>query len=327
MTTPIHPDAIRAFRERKRWTQEKLAKAAKVSLPTIKRIEGKKDGMYAANTKKAEAIGNALGVTLADLAAAPSPEIDRDERLRKQGYRPLRTMIDAETALAFNMVQHIYGIPIPSQVVMAPLFAALLAEGSLAWRRERVAEIEEAASRLMSLGGGHFSFANAAYRSLNGAAEEQDSISMQDLFGEHIGSDAFDFGYKPSQNNPFADFLNHFARQVGAKTISFERGSGWKTSEGMPEYRIGAELISDLTGDDPDAEYALLRGHVRLKDIPADLLGDEHVADRITWIVGRIPEELERRRVEHAEFLALLDDLDVPTATGASDEREENGDA
>ncbi len=42
----------------------------------------------------------------------------------------------------------------------------------------------------------------------------------------------------------------------------------------MPGYRIGAELISDLTGDDPDAGYALLRGYVRLKDIPTDLRGD-----------------------------------------------------
>jgi hypothetical protein len=96
----------------------------------------------------------------------------------------------------------------------------------------------------------------------------------------------------------------------------------------MPGYRIGAELISDLTGDDPDAEYALLRGYVRLKDIPTDLHGDQHQADRITWIVGRIPgEELEKRRAERAELLALLGDQDVSPAVGASDEREENGDA
>ncbi|PJN92957.1 hypothetical protein CNY89_25010 [Amaricoccus sp. HAR-UPW-R2A-40] len=56
------------------------------------------------------------------------------------------------------------------------------------------------------------------------------------------------------------------------RLFRFERGIGWKTSEGMPEYRIGADLIAQLTGGDPDAEYALLRGHVRLREIPVDLL-------------------------------------------------------
>lgn len=332
MTTAIHPGALRHSRDRKRWTQEQLAEATKgknkVSLPTIKRIESTKDGTYTANDRVAEGLAKALGVTLDELSKSPTDEAEREASLRQFGYRPLRTMLDAETAMAFNMVQHIYGIPIHSQIVMAPLFATLLAEGSLAWRRERVAEIEDAADRLMDLGGGHFSFANAAYRSLDGAAEERDSIVKRDLFGEHVGSDAFDLGFDPSQNNPFADFLDHFAKQVEAKTVSFERGIGWKTSEGMPEYRIGADLIDQLTGGDPDAEYALLRGHVRLREIPADLLADENAAERIAWIVGRIPEEeLAKRRTERDELKSLLDNLDVPGSEETSDEAKENDDA
>jgi transcriptional regulator with XRE-family HTH domain len=332
MTTAIHPDALKYFRDRKRWTQEQLAEATKgknkVSLPTIKRIESTKDGTYPANDRVAEGLARALGVTLDELSKPPTDEAEREASLRQFGYRPLRMMLDAETVMAFNMVQHIYGIPIHSQIVMAPLFAALLAEGSLAWRRGRVAEIEDAAERLMVLGGGHFSFAHAAYRSIEGAAKERDSIGKRDLFGEHVGPDAFDLGFDPSQNNPFADFLDHFAKQVEAKTVSFERGAGWKTSEGMPEYRIGADLISELTGDDPDAEYALLRGHVRLKDIPDHLLGDEKEADRIAWIVGRIPEdELAKRQRERAELMSLLGDLDLMNSAETSNEAEEDDNA
>jgi len=332
MTTAIHPDALRHSRDRKRWTQEQLAEATKgknkVSLPTIKRIESTKDGTYPANDRVAEGLAKALGVTVDDLSKPPTDEAEREASLRQFGYRPLRTMLDAETAMAFHMVQHIYGIPIHSQIVMAPLFAALLAEGSLAWRRERVAEIEDAAERLMDLGGGHFSFAHSAYRSIDGAGEERDSIGKRDLFGEQVGSDTFDLGFDPSQNNPFADFLDHFAKQVEAKTVSFEQGDGWKTSEGMPEYRIGADVIRELTGDDPDAEYALLRGHVKLKEIPADLLGDEHEADRIAWIVGRIPdEELEKRKKEREELLSLLGDLELPSGAETTDEAKENDDA
>ena len=279
MTTSIHPEALKAFRARKHWTQEQLADATKgqkkVSLPTIKRIESTKESTYPANDRVAEALAKALGVGIEDFSKAPSEEEDREATLRKSGYRPLRTMLDAETSLAYYMVQHIYGVPIRSQIEMAPLFTALLAEASLAWRRERVAEIEAAADRLMDLGDGHFSFANAAYRSLDGAADERKSIERRDLFGEHVGPDAFDLGYDPSQNNPFSDFLEHLAKKTEAKTISFDTDFGWKTSDGLPAYRIGADIIEHLTGGDPDAEYAILRGHVRLKDIPKDLLGDE----------------------------------------------------
>lgn len=324
MATSIHAHSLKTYRARKHWTQEKLAEATKgpnkVSLPTIKRIESAKDGTYLANDRVAEALAKALGVKIEDLSQPPPQEEDQEASLRKFGYRPLRTMLDAETALAFNMVQHIYGIPIRSQIEMAPLFTALLAEASLSWRRERVAEIEEAAERLMDLGGGHFSFAHAAYRALDGAAAERESIEKPDLFGEHVGDDAFDLGYDPSQNNPFADFLEHLAKKIEAKTISFDKDFGWKTSEGLPKYRIGAEIISQLTGDDPDAEYALLRGHARLKDIPADLLSDEKKSDRIAWMIARIPEE---EKAERDELSALLGDLDIARPTQSPDVTED----
>jgi transcriptional regulator with XRE-family HTH domain len=322
MTTPIHPGALRAFRERKHWTQEQLAEATKgkdkVSLPTIKRIEGKKDGTYAANGRTAEALAKALGVSLANLAAAPAPETDREEVLRKFGYRPLRTMVDAETALAFNMVQHLFGIPIKSQIEMAPLFMALLAEGSLAWRRKRVAEIEEAASHLHSLGGGHLSFAFSAYRAQDGAAAERQSIEKLDLFGEHVSDDTFDLGFDPSKNNPFADYLEDFARDVAATTVTFDNSLGWKTSEGLPNYRIGVELIEQITGEDPDAEYALLRGHAKLKDIPEDLIGDDKRDERVAWMISRIPEqEFAARKAEFELLKGLdLDDSLAPPSSG-----------
>lgn len=331
MTTKIHPAALKHYRDKNRWTQEQLAEATKgknrVSLPTIKRIESTKSAFYRAEDRTAEGLAKALGVTADALSKPPTNEAEREASLKKFGYRPLRAMLDAETALAFNMVQHIYGIPVHSQIVMAPLFAALLAEGSLAWRRERVAEIEEAAARLMALGGGHFAFAYSAGGAAEGAYHERKCIQNRDLFGKEVADDVYDLGYDPSQNNPFADFIKHFAAQVGARTISFDRDSGWKTSEGMPEYRIGAEVISDLTGDDPDAEYALLRGHVKLKDIPANLLGDEHAGERIAWIVSRIPaEELAKRKTEMAELLALVGDLDFAAVTDSSEKGEDGDD-
>ena len=327
MATPIRPDALKAYRARKHWTQEQLADATlgpnRVSLPTIKRIEGAKEGTYPANDRVANALAKALGISIEDLSRVPSEAGDREDSLRKFGYRPLRTMVDAETALAFNMVQHIYGIPIRSQIEMAPLFATLLAEGSLAWRRKRVEAIEEASAKLQEMGGGHCSFVYAAWRVDEGTVEERELIAKRDLFGVQASEQAFDCGYDRSANNPFADYLEKFASEGQAQTITFDRDFGWRTSEGLPKYRIGADIIERLTGGDPGAEYALLRGHVRLKDIPDELLGDDKEAERIAWMIACIPEEeLAARKAEHDELVALLDPIDTGENAPPRDELE-----
>jgi transcriptional regulator with XRE-family HTH domain len=332
MTILIHPAALRAHRNRKRWTQEQLADATKgpdkVSLPTIKRIENSKNGSYQANGRVAKALTKALGVNEEELSRPPSEAEDREALLKEHGYRPLRTILDAETALAFKMVHHIYGIPTQSQIQMAPLFTALLAEASLAWRREQVTQIEEASERLRGFAIGHSSYANAANRSLVGAEGERQSIEKSDIFGEHVGNEAFDFGFDPSRNNPFADFLEHLAKKVEAKTISFDKSLGWKTSEGLPEYRIGEEIIERLTDGDPDAEYALLRGHVRLKDIPHEFLDAEKKAERIAWMIATIPEEeMKRRKAERDELSPLVPDLDLSNLTQPTNEKEGNNHA
>ena len=77
------------------------------------------------------------------------------------GYRVLNELVRAENALSFDMVEHLYGVPADRQIVVAPLLFALAAEGSLAWRKEKVAAIDEAVEKLATLAGsaGHLSFA------------------------------------------------------------------------------------------------------------------------------------------------------------------------
>ena len=325
MTILIHPEALKAYRKNKHWTQEQLAEATKgrdrVSLPTIKRIESTKEDSYSANDRVAKTLSKALGVTTDELSQSPSEDKNFEASLRDIGYQPLRTMIDPETSLAFDMVSDIYGVSKRSQIEMAPLFMALLAEASLAWRRERVDEIEEAANRLWNLGGGHFSFAYSAYRSVDGAHAERENIAKRDLFGENVGNDVYDLGFDPSENNPFADFLEHLAQKIEANTISFDKTLGWKTCEGLPNYRIGADIISQLTGDDSDAEYALLRRHVRLEEVPDELRDEEKKAERVAWMTARIPEkEISKIRANRQKFSALFANLDLTGSKPSPDE-------
>lgn len=297
----IRPETLKVLRKRHGMSQVALSWATdgleRVSISTIKRIESA-SGDYDANARVIKSLAGVLKVPPEDLAKEPQAQGDSEKRLREFGYRPLKAVVDGETALAFQMVEHLYGIPIRSQILMAPLFAALLAEGSFAKRRERLVAIDEAADQLMDLGGGHLSFAYAANRVQEGSADEKDSISKRDLFGKGVGQDAFDFGFDPSLNNPFADFLQDFANASGAKDISFDPDEfgDWKTPEGLPEYRIGAEFIKNLTGGDYWAEFALLRGHASIRGIPDEYLGEAAAEARVKWLASKVPTE-ERERL------------------------------
>lgn len=322
MAVPVRGDSLKAYRKRKGLTISALAEKAGVGIATIKRIEKMKDGTHPAREIVAQRLMAELGVKLTELAVAPPPEREKDDLLKKMGYRQVRVTLDAETALAFQTVEYLFGISVKSQMEMAPLFTALLAEGSLFWRRQRVAEIEQAASHLSSLGGGHLAFAAAGYRAEEGAKDERASIASRDLFGQHVGEEAFNFGFDPSINNPFADYLKAFGRDIEATTVAIGDGPDWKTVEGLPEYRIGEDLIGTVTGGNSDAEYALLRGHVRLKEIPLSLLGDEKEADRVAWIIARIPEQelAERKVVSEAVWKELLGENLPRSSDGGGDD-------
>lgn len=323
MMTPIHPKALKAYRNRKRLTQQALADVTRgeVSLPTIKRIESAKGGIRPAIDRVAEALAKALGVSVEELGKAPPETGDHEESLRRLGYRRLSAMIDGEKALAFSMVEHLYGISRRSQIEMAPLFAALLAEGCLAWRRKRLDSIEQAAERLESLAKGHLAFANPSFRFDEGFNCELESIEKRDLFGEHVGEVTFDFGFDPSKNNPFTDYIKKLAKKYGKpikkseeckieleedkkekekKIITFDDNINYTT--GLPDYNIAEYLVEKITGDNPDARYALACGYVKLTDIPKQLTGNDQEAGRVAWMIAQIPENEQRVKFELSGF-------------------------
>lgn len=302
----ILPKALKFHRERFPMSQDALATASGVSKKTIARLETGKTSSPNANT--AQRLASALKVRPEELGQEPREgEGDRERAIRKYGLRPIKGLVDGDTALAFQMVESQYGIPVSSQIKMAPLFAAILAEGSLAWRREKLAAVEEAASQLHSLGGGHLSFAYAAYRALDACPDEKASIEKRDLFGKDISEDNFNLGFDPSEHNPFADYLRECVSKFNPAAIEFDReGSELKTPEGIPEYRIWGGLLDEITGGDEWAEYALKRGHTRIRDIPEGLLSEDAKTERIAWLAAKIPTE---DRAEHEKYLAELADL------------------
>ena len=304
MKQPIHPDTLKAMRQRRGLSQAKLEircaeMRQKVGIATIKRIETwDKTPTYMATPIVAERLAKALGVEVSDLAKEPkADDVGRAKDFPGFGMRQLRAAVPEKTHLSFHMVEHLYGVPVRTQIEMAPLFMALLAEGSLAWRKKRLAEIEEKADELMALGGGNFSFVRNVYHTQEAADYEHESIRKRDVFGKHVAEDTYSLGYDPNTNNPFADYLRALASDIGTNDAKLDPRFVEIGPSGFPEYRIGGGLLDDVAAGNFDAEYALACGHARIAEIPKELLGADNTEKRLEWLISKIPEEEIGQRI------------------------------
>lgn len=294
----INPETLKQCRKRGGLSQEGLAKVSKVSKKTIARIEA---GRPSANSTSIKRLSDALRVTPEKLSGQSGPD-ERDKR--NLGYCTLRTSIDGNAGLAFQMVEKCYGISQQNQIALAPLFTALLAEGSLAWRRQKLEEAEEAANTLMDADYGHRLFVVAGARAEEGAHAERESIERRDVFGEKVMEYAADsMGIDPESTDPFTEYLKRFAGQSGAELVRIPTetmsGSGdfyeWEASSqfgaSSVSYSINPEELDRLTGGDRWARTALQRGHVKIADIPEDLLDDDVSDKRIEWLGNKISQD------------------------------------
>ena len=114
--------------------------------------------------------------------------------------------ITPKVRLAYDLIKRRYGVSATEIINMAPLFFALLAEGSLAWRREKLKELKEGIDRLEQIEGFWHSGQGLPFAVTpvpEAIEEEEDSIAKADLFGEHLlGCSTYDLD--PSTDNPFA---------------------------------------------------------------------------------------------------------------------------
>ncbi len=313
----INPGMLKRRRKDTGLSQEDLATASGISRKTIARIEAGQSSVHATTIKR---LSKALGCRLNDLSREPAESSD-DFSVRYQ-FRPIKGKIDVYTGLAFKMVEHIYGISRYDQISMAPLFAALLAEGSLDWRRKKLEQINEAADALRSMGDGHFAFATAVLPVHEGAECERKSIDRRDLFREDELWDAlYDLysGYEPEESNPFTDYIKHLAGRFRSDAIEVDGDSAWSTRfrpSPMPRYTINAAELERLTGKDEWARFAVLYGHAKIRDIPAGLLGDDSSSERIAWLSEQVPQDEKDRYLAWKGELEASTGLPAPVSIG-----------
>ena len=217
----IDPDRLSSLRKKNRLTRLELEKQSGINKRTIQRLESKSESQRCQNSQEhtvnslAKALGVEAGVITGEL---PLPESGKAHAFDSERVQ-IGAQIVPKVRLAYDLIKRRYGVSATEIINMAPLFFALLAEGSLAWRREKLKELKEGIDRLKEIDGfwreNHFPFAVTVDD--NDIEAEEDSIdkiiAKANLFGEHLlGCVTYDLD--PSTDNPFASYLRKLKAEL-----------------------------------------------------------------------------------------------------------------
>ena len=293
---PINPERLRRLRKRRNLSRAKLSERARgVSVRTIQRLESDSEASKKPHEHTLERLAGALRVEEGVLTGElPFPELDE----------PATPELDGPMArLAYDLIKRRYGVSRTEIIDVAPLFFVLLAEGSLAQRRERVQGAYETIAHLERIR----QSTDGAYHCLNMADtqgiiesigdsidSEEASIRKIDLFGEGLLPDSKNpwiaDPFDPYDTNPFADYLRGLADALDKRSVVFCLQTGLLGSPPrFPFYRICDGMIEAIANGSDEALRALTSGAVRLDEIPEELMAEGADEKRAKWLADKAP--------------------------------------
>ena len=326
----IIKDRMIELRQRKGLDRKRLAKAARISLKQITRIETETDRerrrfMVA---RLSQALGVEPGVLTGELpmpAGELAPGVPIGEPRDGGELENISAKLLPEEKTAYELVKHTYGIYQSDLIRMAPLLLALIAENSFAWRRRKVEECQELADRLRAVPKagpegkecGFLGYVYGIWRVKEGAAGELESIEERDLLGLTLdgkSESAFDFGYDPNEGNPFVDYLRHLASEAGSPGYVDPEDISVGGDAGLPAYRVLQEKLDWIAGGNAEFREALERREVRIQDVPPLFVmefpgcDEASVKAREKWkAMRKLWFEGRRSGKHHPEVQELLD--------------------
>ena len=306
MKQRVDPERLSAAMARKGLSVKGLARKASsgghtISERTISRLRsGKEAG--GVRRQNIEALAAALDMQPGNLTGElPAPGADLPE---SPLFPETRWNIRLPTAIrnAYSLVAIRYRVPAARIVELAPLVFLLMAEQSLASRRQRLKEMRDAYAARQALA------EQARHLPLNAAfdavlddiyAAEQSSIDERDLFADALLNDrrltAVEFyeDYNEDEHNPFAAFLRSLAVELVALEAPIEVD---KVSRDRTEYRLCREHALVLADDDEALADDILDGSLPLHELPSEFRRDETKAARIEWFRRKAAERHEALR-------------------------------
>lgn len=290
----IDPHRLRELRGR--MSQRELAKRARVTVRTIGRLEsepGRNPREHTLN-QLAKALGVDSGVLTGELPPPESGEAEVPDAGRVQ----IGAQIPPKARLAYDLVKRRYGVSMTEIIGVAPLFFALLAEGSLARRREKCEEAHGALKQQQEAWKemGHGVTEAGAFLSEQAYLHEEDSIEKADIFGQHVVENANDFvgtAVTLEETNPFAAYLRELSKSLD-KRGAVDVGDGelrYGSPPRFPDYDLWNDGIDRTANGSPDARRTLELGHARLSDIPDELMDEDSGEKRAAWLEEKLPDD------------------------------------
>ena len=309
----IDSKSLRSLRQKQGLTRPQLAERAKITVRTIQRLENEPQQCQKSRKDTLERLAKALGVKEGEegvlTGELPLPESDKAPASTSERVQ-IGAQIAPKVRLAYDLIKRRYGVSAAEVINMAPLFFALLAEGSLAWRREKLKEAYKAIDRLGQIDGFWRGGLSGAESYMNeGIAAEEDSIDEADLFGEHLFSDTFilvDDVFDPSTDNPFTSYLHELKAKLDISGV-VDVGSGnliFGSPLKFPDYNICRDELDRIANGSHYAKLALETGDARLSEIPEEL--EDADEERARWLEDKLSDSLKDVEAEMGHFIAKI---------------------
>ena len=302
----IDSERLRTLREQKGLSRLKLAERSGISERTIQRLENephrsqKSQGHTLNNLAKALGVKEKPGVLTGDL---PLPNSDKAPTGDNSDRVQMGAQVAPKTRLAYDLIKRRYGVNATEIINMAPLFFVLLAEGSLAWRREKLEDMEEVIGRFVQIEselGYEMLGRELVYEILGDliwedyVESEEGSINKGDLFGKDLYHLSGNMPFDPSTNNPFANYLRKMADDLAIPDVvsvepdDLSFGSPLK----FPDYDV---CPKELDSNEEIARLCLIAGRVRLSDMPEELMAEDAQEERKKWLEANLTDIYKKR--------------------------------
>lgn len=297
----IHPQKLKFLRESRNLSQAQLAGAADVSQKQIGRLErsNDSDSLIACQGKTLQNLASALNVSTDDLSIPP--EGDADKRAEALGLKRVSFYLSEQDRLNYRFLEERYGVKAHDILRAVPLLFLVTAEMSLAERKQRLAELEEALNRVPEDFHSYLGDVRIGLGTVEeaGRAEAQ-SIEKRDLSGSTITKYEWSAWYKGS-GDLFVDFLDRKARELAPDAVGeLDEVSGNFASLHVSLFDT---TLDELSAGDALARLALKSGDVHPRDIPKELRADDQSEARASWLAEKCSEETKKA---HEKRLAEL---------------------
>ncbi len=281
----VDSDRLRTLRQRKKLSRPDLERVSGITVRTIQRLENEPDKCRKTREDTVNELAKALDVEPGVLTGElPLPEPDEAPASEPDPVR-IGAQIAPKVRLAYDLIKRRYGVNATDVITMAPLFFALLAEGSLTWRREKSQLADDGFDLLLKSGIAH-DVLDEPFRN------EDESIDKADIFGEHLFNN--EFGpepFDPSIENPFANYLCKLSDdlEIHPGVVNVDKGGlSFGSPAEFPDYNIWNDEIERITNGSAAAKRALETGFTRLLDIPEELMAEDKDAERQQWLENRL---------------------------------------